>query len=222
MGSFTYGVQPDAPQSSSTILLDTGDNRITQAAGFSNALSGTHDTLCNIGGGANETCVRVVRIIVGQNSSGGLTASISQQRTFGGGAGVFYFWPGIAVNLLQQTAVAFHRSSAGAFLSSFWTMKDLASTLFEAASPVTVGTCAQTLSSRTGDYMGAQTDPSDFQSFWLAGERATSIAGSCQWQTSVIKVTPGTEIVNLRSRDMTYAPVGGESPSRAADLERRL
>lgn len=195
-GSFNYGVQPNAPQKGSAVLLDTGDNRMTQAAGRSNLLSGVHGTLCNIGGGATESCVRVVRIIVGQNSSGALTAVLNQQRTFGGGAGVFYYWPGIAVNIVNQTAIAFHRSSSTSYLSSWWTMKDSASTLFESASPFTTGTCAQS-SNRTGDYIGAQTDPSGVRSFWLAGERATTIAGSCQWQTQIIKVVPGTEGVNL-------------------------
>jgi hypothetical protein len=188
-GSYVYGVQPDAPQSGSSLLLDTGDNRMTQAAGVGDAISGVHGTLCNINGGASESCVRFVRISVGQNGSS-LTASINQQQTFGGGAGVFYFWPGIAVNGVEETAVAFHRSSGASYLSSYWTIKALASTTFEAASPITDGTCAQTISNRTGDYIGAQTDPSDSNTFWLAGERATTINGSCQWQTQIIAVTP--------------------------------
>ncbi len=190
IGSYDYGVQPDAPQSGSSLLLDTGDNRMTQAAGVGDAISGVHGSLCNINGGASESCVRFVRISVGQNGGGSLTAAINQEQTFGGGAGVFYFWPGIAVNGVEETAVAFHRSSGASYLSSYWTIKALASTTFEAASPITDGTCAQTLSNRTGDYIGAQTDPSDSNTFWLAGERATTINGSCQWQTQIIAVTP--------------------------------
>jgi hypothetical protein len=195
-GSFTYDLPPSAPQSGSATLLDTGDDRMVQAAGVGNALSGVHGTSCNMGGGAAESCVRFVRIAVGQDGPGNLTASIKQQRTFGGGAGVFYFWPGIAVNNRNQTAIDFLRSSATSFLSAWWTMKDLASTIFEAASPITNGTCGQS-SDRTGDFVGMQADPSDFVSFWMAGERATTVAGSCQWQTQIMKITPGSEIINL-------------------------
>jgi hypothetical protein len=115
--------------------------------------------------------------------------------------------PGIALNAREQTAVVFQRSSSTSFLSARWTMKDLSATAFESASPLTTGTCAQSLiddfgRNRTGDYTGAQADPADFgtaatSSFWLAAERATVIAGTCQWQTHIIKVEPGTEGVNI-------------------------
>lgn len=191
VGAFTYGLQPDASQAGSALLLDTGDNRVTQAAGVGNSIQAVHGTLCNIGGGATESCIRWVRFT--PTSTG---ASTSQQRTFGGDAGTFFFWPSLAVNLRQQTVVGFHRSSALSFLSTLWTMKESASTVFPGALPITTGTCAQT-TRRTGDYMGAQTDPSDIRSFWLTGERATLIGGACQWEMQVIKVDTGVDVTNL-------------------------
>jgi hypothetical protein len=87
----------------------------------------------------------------------------------------------------------------GGRLSSWWTIKDLASPDFEPISSLTTGTCAETLTNpdRTGDYVGAQTDPSDFHSFWLAGERATSVGGTCQWQTQIIKLVPSSGTTSL-------------------------
>lgn len=196
-GAFTYNVQADAPQLGTATLLATGDNRMTQAGGAGNALHGVHATFCNIAGGATESCIRYVRIIPGQDLLGNLTAAIGSQRTFGGGAGQFFFWPGIAVNNRNQVAIDFHKSSAATYLSSMYTMKDNASTIFEAAMPITTGTCSQTVSDRTGDYIGAQTDPADLFSFWFAGERATTIGGTCVWETQILKMTPGTDIVNL-------------------------
>lgn len=190
-GSFTYGVQPDAPQSGSDLLLATGDNRVTQAAGLGNALWPAHGTLCNVGGGENESCVRTVRILVGQSSSGALTATLSQQTTVGG-TGWYLFWPGIAVNVTEQTAIVYQRSSAASFLSARWRLKNLCSASFGAAMDLTSGTCPQEVSERTGDYTGAQTDPVNFSSFWLAGERATLIAGECQWQTRIINSSVAT------------------------------
>jgi hypothetical protein len=190
-GAFTYSVQPNAAQSGSATLLDTGDNRMMQVAGIGNSLFAVHGTGCNFAGGAPESCARFVKITVGQAAGGALTASLAKQNTFGGGPGAFYFWPGIAANNRLQVVVPFHISSASSFLSSYWTMKDDAAATFESASRNTVGTCAQTLSGRTGDYIGAQTDPSDFTSFWVAGERATTLVGACQWQTQIQKIVPG-------------------------------
>lgn len=198
-GSFTYGVQPNAPQPGSSATcpsttgvtcLDTGDNRMTQAAGVGNAVSGVHATRCNIGGGSAESCVRYVRIIPGQDGAGNLLATLNRQRNISGNAGDFFFWPGVAVNTSNQTMVDFQRSSAGSFLSAWWTTKDLAATNFDPPSSLIDGDCSQILADRTGDYVGAQTDPSDNTSFWIAGERATTIGGGCAWETGIMKVTP--------------------------------
>jgi hypothetical protein len=213
-GGFNYGLQPDAPQTGSAVPLETGDNRLTQAAGLADAVWGVHGTLCNIGGGPNESCVRAVRILVGQ-SGGAFTASIDQQRTIGT-TNEFYWWPGVAVNSEEQTAVPFQYVSptrTAGRLSSWWTTKDLTSSNFEPISSLATGTCAETLTNpdRTGDYVGAQTDPSDFHSFWLAGERATSVGGSCQWQTRIIKVVPSSAITTLSP--LSEEPQTSEGPT---------
>jgi hypothetical protein len=209
-GTFTYDVPPDAPQKGSTVAIDTGDGRITQAAGIGDDISAVHPTVCNTGGGPNEACTRYVRIHVGNDPFRGtnLTAALTQEATFGDGAGIFDLFPGIAVNGLGETIVAFHRSSAASFLSSFWKIGALDSTVsppkvvFGTAQPLTVnGDCSLPEpppdpdnpkgagKTRAGDYIGAQTDPADFRSFWLAGERASAIGGVCQWKTQIRKVT---------------------------------
>jgi hypothetical protein len=185
-GNFMYDLPPDADQPNSSTLLDTGDVRVTQVAGLGNAISGVHGTVCNFTGGTpNEACVRYVRIVVGQSSTGNLTASINDQLTFGFGDGSFSFFPGVAVNNSGQAALDYHWSASSQFLSSVVTLRTTLASFF-----INSGTCAQTLSDRTGDYIGAQTDPSDFTSFWLAGERATTISDSCQWETQIIKLVP--------------------------------
>jgi|GEM_PF-2299680 len=190
-GSFTYNVPPDAPQTGSSLLLDTGDNRIMQAAGVGNEIWGVHSTLCNLGGGANESCVRSVRISVSSST----TPSLSEQRSFGY-SGEFFFWPGIAANGLRQIAVPFHYVSSGltgGYLSSWFAVKD-PDAPYQSILPITTGTCPQT-TNRTGDYSGANTDPVTFRNFTLTGERATTISSSCQWQTQIIKVDPGIDVI---------------------------
>jgi hypothetical protein len=179
-----YGIPPQAPQRASSLRLDTGDTRITQASSGDDAgnFSAVHSTVCNAGGGPTESCLRGVAFVVGSGAGGALTARLEEQFTLGLAPGDFLFWPGVADGGSFESGFAFHRSSATTFLSSFWAVGATIGAL-------TVGTCPQT-TRRTGDYIGAQRDPVDNRSFWFAGERATVIAGACQWQTRIIKVTP--------------------------------
>jgi hypothetical protein len=194
-GSFVYGVQPNAPQTGTDVLIDTGDNRVTQAGGRGNFLTAVHGTLCNLGGGANESCVRTVRIFV-SSSGNNPTAFVNQQSTFGF-SNEFYFWPAVAVNGLSQTIVPFQFISpvrTGGRLSTWFTAKDSPTPFFTSILNLTTGSCAQTLTGRSGDYNGAQTDPSDDRTFWIAGERATLIGGECQWQTRIGRIDPGFNV----------------------------
>jgi hypothetical protein len=214
-GSFIYEEPPPAPQALSNVVLDTSDARLAQAVGIGDEISGVHGTRCNVGSGPDQSCVRYVRISVGTDPHGGLTASLVQETTISGGAGIFDFMPGVAVNAQGQVVVGFHRSSADSWLSSFWRIGKSnplpvppfpKGGFFGAAQPLVQGDCPQpqtgnettngkpdgTPLSRTGDYFGAQTDPSDFQNFWVAGERArqTPADEACVWRTAIAKVTP--------------------------------
>jgi hypothetical protein len=188
-GSYIYTFPPDAPQAGTTSELDTGDTRLTQAAGLGDALWAAHGTGCAIGGGGNESCVRVVRLLVGQSPGGEPTATLAYETTFGGGDGVYFWMPGIAVNGAEQTAVAFETSSAASFLSAWYSLKDLSAPEYGAARSIADGRCS--LAGGTGDYVGAATDPVDFESFWLAGERNTLLPGAwCAWQIWIVGVQP--------------------------------
>jgi hypothetical protein len=193
-GSFVNSIPPDAPQEGSATLLNTGDTRVTQAAGRDNLISAVHGTGCVVGpaGSPTVSCVRSMRFSVGQSAAGALTAALNDQITFGflpvAGTGTFIFLPGIAINNAGQTAIGYHRNrnTAGIrFLSSFVTLRTGVAN--SAPFPITSGTCAKPLTS-VGATIGAQTDPSDFLSFWLAGERATLVTGTCKWQTQIIKL----------------------------------
>jgi len=199
-GAFGYTIPPNAPQGGSAVLLDTGDARVTQAAGTANLIEGVHGTGCNIGGGANESCVRYVRFAVGCSPNGGISAAFNQQFTFGGnpGGGDFLFWPGTARNIVGQSGFSFQRSNSVSRLSAWWAVKPANGTP-NLASPFATGTCAQTISDRTGDYSGAHTDPSNFTDFCFAGERVTTISGTCQWQTQITCVRPGSDVIVLNA-----------------------
>jgi hypothetical protein len=193
-GNFEYGITPLVPQRNESGFIDGGDHRMMEAAGVGNAVWSAHATVCRIPNSVVVACGRVLRFRVGQSGSGALTASITQQTTFGG-RNEFLFWPGIAVNRDETVAVPFHFASATRTdnnLSTWWAVKDFAEPTFTPFRPLTTGDCQQVVT-RTGDYSGAETDPVDLKSFWLSGERAIGVAefgNACLWETHIIRVTP--------------------------------
>jgi len=87
-------------------------------------------------------------------------------------------------------------SGSGIPLTPIWASKTNAAASFAGALLIgPAGTCALNTgfdpnkgAYRAGDYSGAQTD-TDGVGFWLAGERATSIGGLCQWATHIVRGT---------------------------------
>lgn len=196
-GNFAYFVPPNVPQENDFGFITTNDERMMEAAGVGNAFWAAHPTACSFFRGGNVSCNRVIRVAVGQSPGGALQAGITQQRTFGR-PNEFLFMPGIAVNLDETVAVPFHfasRSRTNNYaLSTWWAVKAFGEGSFAPLGPLTTGGCQQ-LVVRTGDYSGAETDPTDLKSFWLSGERARRIreleGNPCLWETRIIRVTPG-------------------------------
>jgi hypothetical protein len=200
-GNFTFSLPHDSPQpgGGTTYRLATGFDQILQVAGLGNQLTSVQGTGCQFTGGtATESCVRVVRFNVGQNTSGQMTASIGRQDTFGGGDNVFFYHPSVAVNNAGTTGVAYQYSASNFYLSTGYALRTSSASAFTIGG-LAGGTCTDTADYqaspewnkvRTGDYTGAQTDPDDQTSFWFAGERANTINGTCQWQTVIGSVTP--------------------------------
>jgi len=195
--SSSYALPPDATQSGggSTYKLETGDARILKVAAVGDALWASQTTECAIGASPSEACARILRINVGQNTSGTMTATLAQQITFGGGENEFYFMPAIAVNDAQRTVVAFLWSSSGRFLASAWTVKNASSTIYEAATSLNDGGCLRAESTtpiRVGDYAGAQANPNDGTSFWITAENAgywpPGSTTYCVWESVIANV----------------------------------
>ncbi len=201
-GTHLIGNLPSAQQKldpgSRSVPLDTRLPHVFQAVGRGDTLWFVHPTLCQIGGGTTEVCVRAVRVGVGQSAQGNYTAAIEQQTVFGGATdGTSYWMPTIAVNSTGQTIIGFLSSSRTTYLSSAWTLKAASATSYRAARVFNPGTCTRVLPEgvftiRTGDFEGAQTDPLDSTSFWLAGERATTVVGvpNCWWDMRVVRIRP--------------------------------
>lgn len=179
-----YDRPPAAPQLGSRLLLDTGDNRLLQAVSVGDGVWTSHTATCGA-----ESCVRVVRLLVGAGSDGALTARLAGVTNLTGGAGIHYWMPAVAVNRARQIAVTFLASSATRNLGSFWTWKPAAAAQFLPVRRLAEGNCGRIASTRSGDFLGAQVDPGDLRTFWLAGERAWALP-SCAWQTWIARTDP--------------------------------
>jgi hypothetical protein len=185
----SYSIPADAPQPGSTVLVDTGDNRVLQAAGIGNDLLGTFTTGCNFTAGTTaESCSLSPRIRVTQSPTGVFSASIIENTFAGFSDNLFVHHPSIAMNASLQAGATWLFNGSARSLSAAAMAKN-AIAPWAGVSTYAPGQCAQA-SNRSGDYSGAQTDPSDLRSFWLAGESSVTISGTCQWTTRVGRVVP--------------------------------
>ena len=177
-----YSYPPDARQKGGGVLLDTGGTRMTQAAYRDGDLWATHATACNFGSGPNESCISVLQITVPSAISG----TVAFQQIYGR-KNEFFWWPGIAVNKLGDIVVIFQRSSKRMFLSTAYNGKKARKNKMDAVRVLAKGRCNSQGVDRTGDYVGAQTDPLDDLTFWIAGEFSKRVAGlsGCSWSTQI-------------------------------------
>ena len=188
-GDATYSIPPLAAQRGGGVRLDSGDTRVTQAAFRDGELWATHATACNLGPAPNESCVRVVKITLSDSSAP--SGTLDFEDTFGH-RNEYFWWPGIAVNKLGDVAVVFQRSSRRAFLGVAYGGKKARATTIDAVVNLVAGRCSLRNVdtgglNRTGDYVGAQTDPLDDLSFWIAGEFSKRVRGvpGCNWSTQI-------------------------------------
>jgi hypothetical protein len=193
--NITYGIPPASPEPGTTLLIDSGDNRVLQVAGIGDTLVGQLTTVCNFTAGTpNESCALTPRVSVFIGSSGQLLASLPENTFSGLGNNIFVHHPGIATNFALQSATTWEFNGTTIPLSSAALIKNV-NAGWGFVQTYAPGTCTDLLVDngqvRSGDYTGAQLDPSGV-GFWLAGEQAIPIpAGStCQWQTRVIRLNP--------------------------------
>lgn len=185
----SYSIPADAPQPGSNVLVDTGDNRVLQVGGVGNTLLGTFTTGCNFTAGtAPESCTLSPRVNVTQTSSGALSASIAENTFSGFGNDLFVHHPSIAINTSLQAGATWLFNGTTRSLSSAAMIKNVAAG-WTGVLTYAPGSCSQT-SNRSGDYTGAQTDPANVRTFWLAGEQSVTISGTCQWRTRIAHLVP--------------------------------
>jgi hypothetical protein len=192
-----YLLPPPAKQAGTETTLETNDARTLQAAGLGDAIWFVLTSRCELGGGGAESCVRVVRVVVGQFVDSP-TATVSREATVGLGPDAFLMMPGIAVTQAERVVIPVLASSTTSHLSFGWTATSLANPTFSPVQLLSTGTCARVAAPpapgtirRTGDYLGAQVDPDSLGSVWVAGESAAvEPPGNpfCTWRTEVRQI----------------------------------
>lgn len=187
-GTGRYTIPPNAPQRDNGTELDTGDQRVSQAAFRDGVVWTAHTTGCNFGFTPGESCVKAVGIT--PTADGG---TVTFEETFGGGDDWFVWMPSVAVNGRGDVAVAFQRSRGTMSTGVAFAGKPAASNRFETLARLVNGRCSienfDGQRNRTGDYVGVQTDPADDLTFWIAGEYTGNVGKlGCNWRTRVARV----------------------------------
>jgi len=184
-----YSVPPEAPHPQG-LNMDTGDFRIMQVAFRDGKIWAVHASGCDFGGAPNESCVRAVEIT--PTEKGG---EVTFESTYGGGNGWYYWMPGVAINARGDVVVPFQRSRNGSPLEAAVNGKQASRNKFDNVRRLRKGTCDidnvdSSDRNRIGDYVGAQADPADERSFWVAAEFSDNmpLAGGCSWNTRAARV----------------------------------
>ena len=201
----SYVIPPTATQTGTGERVDTGDPRVMQQIVYRHGrLWFAHATGCRVKGVShNQSCVRVVRVDVGDKS-----AAVDFEQTLGKKR-EHYFWPGVVVTPGGAVVAAFQRSGDERTLGVAYTgMRDGSAVrlakrkgfdkvkvavpgecTLQNAQLLTLPTGEQAIRVRSGDYVGIAPDP-ESEEVWFAGEYGKSAFGgfSCVWGTRVLRV----------------------------------
>ncbi len=178
------------PQSGTTRMLDSLGDRLMHRVAFRVLNGGIQTAVLNHtvdvdgSGGSTRTGIRWYE--VRRNSATG-TWTVNQQSTYAPGATDYRWMGSIATDQSGDIALGFSASSSSIFPSIRYAGRlftDTLSTLPQAEITMTVGSGAQTGSSRWGDYSMLGVDPQDGCTFWYTQEYNGPTA-SRPWKTRI-------------------------------------
>ncbi|PYM32832.1 MAG: hypothetical protein DME17_19790 [Candidatus Rokuibacteriota bacterium] len=174
---------PQALQASSSVVLDTNDDRVLSVSWQQNSLWVAGTEACTPPGDtAARSCLRLIEVRTD-------TSSVRQDMSFGV-TGQYYSFPALRPDAARNLHVVFTSSSANSF-ASVRVAGRLATDPLNTLRPsieIRAGLGAQTsLSGRMGDYAGAAVDPTAPLSVWVSGEYMGSTA-SAPWRTYIARL----------------------------------
>src|SRR5207244_5759810 len=174
---------PQAVQASSSVVLDTNDDRVLSVSWQQNSPWVAGNEACTPPGHtAARSCLRLIEVRTD-------TSSVRQDMSFGV-TGQYYSFPALRPDAARNLHVVFTSSSANSF-ASVRVAGRLATDPLNTLRPsieIRAGLGAQTsLSGRMGDYAGAAVDPTAPLSVWVSGEYMGSTA-SAPWRTYIARL----------------------------------
>ncbi len=178
---------PGGSQPGTTSVIDTGDNRVLDAAWFQGMLWLVLNDGCTPSGDTTtRPCVRMIELD---------TSSLAVVQDFDiGAAGSSYYYPTLRIDASGNVAVLYGYSNQTVYPSLAATGRSGNDPVGTVRSPtVLVQGSASDMSLRYGDYFGSALDPSDQMLVWLAGEFHNSTLGLCDgagscWSTWISSV----------------------------------
>ena len=154
-------IPPGARQPGTTIRVDTGDNRIVDAAWQGGTLWLTANDRCLPAGDvADRSCGRISAIATGPGTR------IGENEL--GAAGEYVFYPALRPDSSGNLEIVYGFSSSTAYPSVAVVTKPVDGS-FSSPRLVVAGRAPET-SGRFGDYFGAARDPATTTTIWVAGE----------------------------------------------------
>jgi hypothetical protein len=175
---------PDAAQKGSSVLIQTNDNRLLDAAYENGALWVSANSACIP---SQDTRTRACLRFIQFSTTSGITKS--QDFDFGQ-SGLYYYYPAIQVDGNGNLIAVFSGSSAGLFAGVYATGQRPTDGLNTLQNPVLVKAGENSynpFANRWGDYSGASIDPSSLGTIWVAGEYVR-IEGGSEWGTWIAPV----------------------------------
>jgi hypothetical protein len=185
---------PDAPQTGTTALIATGDDRLGSVVYQNNRLwaSATNGNNCST---ANPTsappgsCLLVVEAATDQ-------AGFPIQQSWRlGGTGDYAYYPALGLDVAGDAFVAFSRSNSGISPGAWITGQSGFGNPWTTWAALTAGAGKYDTQTgclghnRWGDYSGAASDPSDPTDVWVAAEYQSSASNPCLWGTTIARLT---------------------------------
>ena len=175
---------PDAKQQGTTVLIQTNDNRLLDAAYRDNILWVAATSACvPTGDSSTRACLRFIKL---STASG-----ISKVQDFDfGQLAVYYYYPALQIDAGKNLIAVFSGSSTSNFASVYASGQGSTDPVNTFQLPVLVKqgeNAYKPFASRWGDYSSAALDPSDQSTVWVAGEYA-HIDGGSEWGTWIAPV----------------------------------
>jgi hypothetical protein len=210
VNAYTAGGNPSAPQGNGVIT--TNDARMLNAEWRNNRLV---STLAAAGGSVgNRTVARWFDL-----STSGANPTLNDQGIIDPGAGIFTYFPSIAIDASGDLGMTYMQSSAGTFISMFATGRNSTDAAGTMETPVLVKGGAAEYNDftgspfRAGDYSATGVDPSNPTTFWVANEYATN-AASENWGTWIGSISiPGAMISGT-----VYNDLNGDGAQNVGEL----